>query len=563
MDITFLGATGTVTGSCYLVTVGDRHVMVDCGLYQGLPELIERNYTHPSVRWSEIDVILLTHAHVDHSGLIPRAVKNGFRGYIYTHPATIDLCDILFRDSVEIQKRDAEWISRKHKRAGLQTVRPLYDLRDAIRALKKFRPVEYGEIFEVVPGVSAEYRDAGHILGSASIALDCTENGVKKRIVFSGDLGHHQAPILKEPVGFEKSDAVLIETTYGNRAHESGDLRWKKLKEIIVKAAYDGGKILIPAFAVGRTQEILYIISQMMGRNEVPRIPIFLDSPMAIEATEIHANHSECFDSETLERLKRGENPFKPEMLKMTLTVPQSRKINSVKGSAIIIAGGGMCEGGRIQHHLKHNLYNPTNHLVFVGYQAIGTLGRAILNGERKIRLFKEDILIKAKISAIGAFSAHADKNGLIDWLGKFQTPPETVFLIHGEEHSSKAFSETVREKLGFPTYIPKPGQMADLENLSRITEGERRFIQIPMPETGDLHEIVSRVSVLGDEFHEAVTNYATFLAKRITEPELPDGEPLRKTQEVSDILQHLSEVVGTDVEKLKQAAYITMKVLT
>jgi len=554
MDITFLGATRTVTGSSYLVSAGDRRIMVDCGLYQGRLALQEKNYTHPQVDWAEVDAILLTHAHIDHSGLIPRAVKLGFTGKIYTHAATIDLSEIMLKDSAEIHVQDAKWISRKRKRAGKDPVEPLFDEYDVVGALKQFESVKYDEPFEVCPGFRAEFRDSGHILGAASIAVDATENGLTRRIVFSGDIGHHQAPILREPHGFEEGDVVLIETTYGNRLHETPEDRWNVLRKIVNDSYREKGKILIPAFTVGRTQELLYILGEMMTKDEIPSLPIYLDSPMAISATKVHEKHPECFDAQTHDRIKRGENPFRPDTLVFSQTVEDSKAINRVRGSAIIIAGGGMCEGGRIVHHLKHHLYDRSSHLVFVGYQAEGTLGRVILKGKRKhIRLFGEQIAVNAQITAVGAFSAHADRDGLIDWLRNFSSPPKATFLVHGEEQASMDFGEHVREQLGYQAYLPRLNQQVRLENLDEIDIGKRAFVESRTPSSQDVNEIVARVSFMGHEFQDMVETYVGELGSRIKKAQSAGGEGHWRTQDVSEVLSHLSEAVGGDIDRLEE----------
>ncbi len=552
MELTFLGATQTVTGSSFLLSVGDRRVMVDCGLYQGLPQLQERNYTHPSVDWSEVDAILLTHAHIDHSGLIPRAVRLGFSGPIYAHGATFDLAEIMLKDSAEIHEKDANWLSRKRKRAGKYKVEPLFTMVDVEQALMKFKNVEYGKPVEIGPGMVAEFRDAGHILGAASIAIDCTEGDLKKRVVFSGDIGNHQAPILREPQTFDRADVVLIETTYGNRLHESKEDRVEILKKIIDDAFKKRSKVVIPAFTVGRTQELLYIIGEMMEDRVVPKIPIFLDSPMAISATQVHEKHPECYDRETLDRLKAGENPFNPSTLVLCRSVDDSRKINYHRGAAIIIAGGGMCEGGRIVHHLKHNLYDPDSYLVFVGYQAQGTLGRVIQNGRKSLRLFGEQIAVKAKVTSIGAFSAHADRDGLTHWLAQLDSPPDVVFTVHGEKSASEDFGNHVRKELGYQAYLPRLGQVVDLARLDVVDTADRIFTRTPAPSVSDVRQMVARVSMMGQEFQKTLQDYTRELAGRINEEEESGLDAHWKTIDTREIMGHLSEAVGGDIDRLE-----------
>jgi len=553
MDLSFLGATRTVTGSCFLVAVGDKRVMIDCGLYQGLPQLEERNYAHPGVDWAEVDAILLTHAHLDHSGLIPRAVKLGYRGPIWAHSATVDLADIMLRDSADIHEQDAEWLSRKRRRAGKYEVEPLFGKKDVEDSLGLFRRVEYTESFEVVPGVKAELRDAGHILGSASIALDIAEDGLRRRIVFSGDVGNHHAPILREPEGFEEADAVLIESTYGDKLHESPEDRRKRLREIINDAHANRGKVIIPAFTVGRTQELLYILGEMLNRDEIPPIPIFLDSPMAIAATEVHERHPECFDRETVDRINSGDNPFSPRTLTLAMTVDESRNINRQKDSAVIIAGGGMCEGGRIVHHLKHGVYQPQNYVVFVGYQAEGTLGRVIQRGEKRLRLFGEEIRVKAKVTSIDSFSAHADRAGLLDWLRVFRKAPEVVFIVHGDERPGEELAEHVRKELGYTAYQPRLGQNVDLADLENVAVAKRRFVATRTPNAADVREIVARVSMLGGEFQSAIEGYVGQLGRRIRSAEQEGHEPHWRTEDVRETLEHLAEAVDADLDTLER----------
>jgi metallo-beta-lactamase family protein len=381
--------------------------------------------------------------------------------------------------------------------------------------------------------------------------VDCREGDLGRRIVFSGDIGNHQAPILREPDGFDTADALLIETTYGNRIHDTAGTRGKMLQDIVIQAMRTGGKVVIPAFTVGRTQELLYILGELMVDGRIPRIPIILDSPMAIMATDIHRKHPECFDTETLERIRAGENPFDPPTLRLTRTVAQSRAINRISGPQIIMAGGGMCEGGRIVHHLKHSLYDPDTQVVFVGYQAAGTLGRVILNGAKKLRLFGEEIAVKARIKEITAFSAHADRDGLIDWLGKFAKPPQMTFIVHGEEQAQKDFAETVRERLGFSTYIPRLGQTVDLARLDEAAVGKRIFVGKPTPKAHDIGEIVARVAVAGSEFKDEIESYIGMLGKRIKTAARDETEQKLSDDDAARILEHMSEAVGGDVDRL------------
>jgi metallo-beta-lactamase family protein len=525
--------------------------MVDCGMYQGKPELMERNYVRPPVDWSEVDAILLTHAHIDHCGLIPRAVKLGFSGPVFATPATADITNIMLADSAEIQIGDAEWLSRKRVRAGKAPVEPLYDEKDAEAALRRFKLIEYEDEREIYPGIIAEYRDAGHILGSASIRLSCSDSDGNRKIVFSGDVGHWPAPILKDPVGFEHADIVLCESTYGNRLHDDVSKRKSRMTEIVKEAYKHKAKVVIPSFAVGRTQEVLYILGELMTANSIPRIPIYLDSPMAAEATSVHERHPDCYDKETVERILKHDNPFKPDSLHISKSVKDSIRINRRKGPMIIIAGGGMCEGGRIQHHLKHSLWDQKNHIVFVGYQASGTTGRAILNGAKKVRLFGEEIAVKANLHTIGAFSAHADRDGLIDWLENFQNPPGAVFLVHGEPDAAKSFKAHIEKTIGYNTIIPELDQVVKISKSGKalVTTSEKTSDRTPG--ASDVKEIIARVESRGDEFRSEVEAYATDLGRRIQDSMMSGREPHWKVDEAKEILSHISEVLNIELEKL------------
>lgn len=460
MRLTFLGGVQTVTGSCYLLDTQGGRVLVDCGMFQG--HLEERNWRPLAFDPKEIKALLLTHAHIDHSGFIPRLVKMGFSGRIIATRATLDLCEIMLLDSAHIQEMEAEHLTRKNLRKGKPSVEPLYTTADAAQAFPLFHPVEYGEEVEVIPGVKATFVDAGHILGSSVVQVRVREGKEDLRLVFSGDLGRYHGLILKDPTPMEETHVLLVESTYGNRLHKSLEESQEELIEIINRAYKERGKVLIPSFAVERTQEVLYILNKAHNERRIPSISVYLDSPLAIAATEIFQQHPECFDRETLDLMKTDPHPFSFPGLKMVRSAEESRVLNSIEGG-VIIAGSGMCTGGRIKHHLKHNLWKENTHVIFVGFQAQGTLGRRLVDGASKVKIYGEEIEARAQIHTLGGFSAHADQEELLRWLGQFKKPPAITFVVHGEEHSSTVFSQKIQETLGWKTHLPTLGESVDL----------------------------------------------------------------------------------------------------
>ena len=469
MEITFCGAARTVTGSCFLLQAAGRRILVDCGLFQGGRAFKDRNWQAFPFNPKDIDAVLLTHAHIDHSGLLPRLVRQGFRGRILATRATADLCTVMLPDSAHIQEMDYEWHSRKSRRAGRNGEEPLYTLKDAQATLARFSPVRYGEEVDVLPGVRARFLDAGHILGSALIEVWAAENGRETKIVFTGDLGQRNAPIIRDPETIEQADYLLIESTYGDRLHEDVRGRRQALAEAIQAAAKTGGNLIIPAFAVGRTQELLYDLRELITERAIPETPVFIDSPMAVSATEIFRRHPDCFDAETYEMFAEGRSPFDLPGLTFVRAVEESQALNQRKGGAIIISASGMCEAGRILHHLKHNLWRPEAHLLFVGYQAEGSLGRRLLNGEQHVRVMGEDIVVRAAIHNIGSYSAHADRQGLLDWLGALRTTPRGIFLVHGEDAVLADWSATVNQALSLAPTVPSYGETYRLSDQAEL----------------------------------------------------------------------------------------------
>lgn len=456
MRVEFLGGVRTVTGSATLLEHGPLKCLVDCGMFQGNKDLEERNRsTHPYLS-DEISFILLTHAHMDHSGLIPKLVKEGFSGKIICTKATLDLCAVMLRDSAHIQEMEAEWENRKGKRAGKGRAQPLYTLKDAEKSLQCFQPIGYDEIITLTEGVKVRFRDAGHILGSAIIELWLEEGGRERKLVFSGDLGSPNQPIMRDPSWIEEGDILWLESTYGDRLHKSREETVRELFTIIQDAIDHQAKVVIPAFAVEKTQDVIYVIGQFIRKGLLPSMPVYIDSPLAISATEIFKRNSDCFDEETRDILLKGEDPLELPEIVYTRTTEESKAINEDSRPGIIISASGMCDSGRIKHHLKHHLWRPESHIVIIGYQAEGTMGRRIVDGARRVRLFGEEIAVKAHIHTLGGFSAHADQKGLIEWVSHFKNPQLEVFVNHGEERVSLALARILEEQFPFSVNIPQ-----------------------------------------------------------------------------------------------------------
>ena len=474
MKLTFIGAAHEVTGSCHFLQAAGKNILVDCGMEQG-PDL----YENPGlpIPAGEVDYVFLTHAHIDHSGMLPRLAKDGFKGKIFATFATADLCNIMLRDSAHIQEFEAEWQNRKGRRAGRPEVEPVYTMQDALSAIELLVPCQYREMIRICDDIQIRFTDVGHLLGSASIEVWATEEGVTKKLVFSGDIGNLDQPIIKDPAYTRTADYVIMESTYGNRIHSAEKLDYIGEFTKILKETFDrGGNLVIPSFAVGRTQEMLYFIREIKEKNLLPEYPgfeVYLDSPLAIEATKVFTlNMKDCFDEDAMALVNAGINPLVFPGLHTSTTSDDSKMINFVEKPKVIISASGMCDAGRIRHHLKHNLWRPECTVLFVGYQAQGTLGRRLLEGEKNIRLFGEEIEVHARIESLHGVSGHADMNGLLSWVGAFETPLERVFVVHGEDAVTDEFARTVSEKLGCRTWAPYPGCEADLLTNEIINEG-------------------------------------------------------------------------------------------
>lgn len=465
MKIEFVGGAGTVTGSSYILKNGGFTIMIDCGMFQGRRELKERNFQHLIYAPAEIDAVLLTHAHIDHSGLIPKIVKEGYSNPIFATDATADLCGIMLPDSAHIQEMDIEWINRKQKKLGREAIPPLYTADDAAKSLEFFSPKKYGETFEVVKGVRARFRDAGHILGSAFIELWAEENGRTVKFVFSGDIGTKGQAIIRDPETADEADILLIESTYGDRLHKNREDTFLEFKQVILESFNRRGNIIIPSFAIERTQEIIYVLGRLIKKGEIPPIPIYIDSPLAISATEVFKKNAHLFDDEMRALLSAGDNPLEFPGLHYTRSPEESKRLDESRGS-IIIAASGMCTAGRIKFHLANNLYRAESCVVFVGYQAEGTLGRRLVDGEKRVSIYGEDIAVRAKIHTLGGFSAHADRDHLLEWMSSIKNERMRVFVVHGEESASNAFAASVRERFGCQTTAPRWGEIVDLDTM-------------------------------------------------------------------------------------------------
>lgn len=472
MKLSFFGAAHAVTGSCHCLEVGGKKILIDCGLQQGRDE-----YDNNALDFSPnyIDYVIVTHAHIDHSGRIPLLVKEGFQGQIYTTRLTGKLLSIMLRDSAHIQESDAQWQNQKGKRAGRDPVEPLYTIADAEAALEQLCTVEYNEILDLCEGVKVRFNDAGHLLGSSTVELWLTEGGVSKKIVFSGDLGNVDQPIIRDPDYVDQADYVVTESTYGDRDHEPPESYTEALAELIDDVFSKGGNIIIPSFAVGRTQELLYFIREIKAQGLVKSVPNFtvcVDSPLAVEATTIYSGDLRGYlDEEAIAVIQSGENLFTFPGLTLSRTSEESKALNADQSSKIIISASGMCDAGRIRHHLKHNLWRPECAVVFVGYQGEGTLGRRLLDGAKSVKLFGEEIAVRSRIINFKGLSSHADRTHLLDWVEHFAPTPEHVFVVHGDAPVTEIFAQTLNER-GIPAHAPLYQEVYDLATNTMLAKG-------------------------------------------------------------------------------------------
>ena len=482
MNITFLGAAKTVTGSNFLVEAAGKKFLVDCGMYQGKAALEMENSEEFLYDVSEIDFMLLTHAHIDHSGRIPKLYNEGYRGPIYAHRATVDLCAIMLPDSGHIQETEVEWKNRKRLRAGLEPLPPLYTAEEAAKCLEIFKPVEYDQIIDVADNIQVRYNDAGHMLGSSIIEIWVTENGKTEKIVFTGDIGNNDIPLLDSPTMIEDADYLVMESTYGSRLHMRNDDKANIFLNVVSETLDHGGRVVIPSFAVGRTQEILYEIDKIKDSHkddeefqrkyqQLMKTPVFVDSPLAISATEVFKKNTDLFEEEVQEKLRHGDHPLEFPGLQFTRTADESKALNETYYPSIIISASGMCDIGRIKHHLKHNLWNPSSTILFVGYQAPGTLGRTIVDGADKVKIFGEEISVNARVEYIEGYSGHADQEWLLNFVYSFIKKPRHIFLVHGEEESEEVLKGLIERNTQILVTIPSFGEKYEVADIPKLEE--------------------------------------------------------------------------------------------
>lgn len=526
MNITFLGAAKTVTGSCYLVETKDTKFLIDCGLFQGSKNEAILNAEPFPFNPGDLDFMLLSHAHIDHSGRIPKLYMNGFTGDIYATKATVQLCGIMLPDSGHIQETENEWTNRKRQRAGKSKVKPLYTVKEATECLKLFKSVAYDEEFNINKNIRVKFNDAGHILGSAILEIWVKENDRETKVVFSGDLGNKGIPILKDPTIINDADYLVIESTYGDRLHalKQGSEKVENFINIITETVAKGGNVVIPSFAVGRTQDIIYELNKYMDMssekvNKVLNLPVFVDSPLATSATQVFRENLDCFDEEAKEYIANGDNPLDFPMLSFTQSPEESKKLNERNDSIIIISASGMCDAGRIKHHLKHNLWRPESTILFVGYQAEGTLGRRIIDGATKVKIFGEEISVNARIEVIPGFSGHADKSGLLSWIKSISKKPKKVFVVHGEQETMSIFAQTITDEFGIACIVPSRGD-------SYVVSANNVYENVPTAEVRNKFRrlaVVDMLETLKEEFDEIANILKGDLKKEKSDVEIDE----------------------------------------
>lgn len=537
MKIKFCGASTGVTGSCHLLTSGEHKILLDCGQFQGGKAQEALNFEPFPFEPSEIECVILSHAHIDHCGRLPLLVKRGFTGKIYCTDATADLLDVMLKDSGYIHEKDAEWKSRKNERAGKPPVEPLYTVNDAMEALKYVEPILYDQQIAINDDMNIVFNDAGHILGSAITELWVTEDGKESKIVFSGDLGMTDRPILRDPTIIKKADYVIMETTYGNRIHPENATSIEKLLDIVLKTVKRGGNVVIPAFAVGRTQELIYEFNKFYDSHEEYRkaldsLMVYVDSPMATTATEVFRRNAQVFDDETREFILKGDNPLDFKNLKFTRSTEESQRLNMDRHPKVIISASGMCEAGRIRHHLKHNLWDARNSIIFVGYQAEGTLGRKLIEGAKEVTLFGEVIHVNAQIYNLEGFSGHADQNGLFSWLAGFIRKPKQIFLVHGEKQSKIDFGELIKEKLAYEPVVVMGNSEFELDmNTAQVVNREQAI------EDGEKYEEVQKVRDKISDIHTGI-EHILYNANLAVNDELPESKMIK----INNIIQELEK---------------------
>lgn len=549
MKITFLGATRTVTGSNFLVEAAGKKFLVDCGMWQGRAELEEQNREEFQFNPAEIDFMLLTHAHIDHSGRIPKLYNEGFKNKIYAHKATCDLCALMLPDSGHIQEMENQWKNKKRVRKGQKEVDPLYTAEDAARSLEIFEPVQYDEIIEITPEIHVRFNDAGHMLGSSIIELWVKEDGKETKTVFTGDLGNNDIPLLDSPTMIESADYVVMESTYGSRIHLKNEEKAELFLNIVSETLDNGGTVVIPSFAVGRTQEILYEINKLKETKDdeefrrkyktLMKSNVYVDSPLAISATEVFRENMNLFEEEVQEEMMKGDNPLEFPGLQFTRTADESKALNEDQRPSIIISASGMCEVGRIKHHLKHNLWNPKSTVLFVGYQAPGTLGYNIVNGEKTVKIFGDEIAVNARIEYIEGYSGHADQEGLMNFIYSFINKPKKIFLVHGEEESQDIFKAKVEEEAQIPVIIPQWGETYEIDKENDKVEVVGK---IERRETANTlrREIMQRLSKLRNE----IQDMEDYVKQDVQDTNLSDREVFAINERIKDLEKQILNII-------------------
>ncbi len=547
MNITFLGATKTVTGSNFLVEAAGKKFLVDCGMYQGKATDELENEAPFLYNPSDIDFMILTHAHIDHSGRIPKLYNEGFKGPVYATKATCDLCSIMLPDSGHIQEQENEWKNKKRMRKGEKAIPPLYTAEEATKCLEIFKPIKYDEIIDIDENIHVRFNDAGHMLGSSIIELWVNEDGKETKTVFTGDLGNNDLPLLSSPTMIDDADYLVMESTYGDRLHVGTDNKAEVFLNIVAETLDKGGTVVIPSFAVGRTQEILYelnIIKDQKAQDEkfkaeyekLTKAPVYVDSPLAISATEVFKDNVDLFDDETKEIMQRGDNPLEFPGLKFTRTADESKALNESNEPSIIISASGMCEVGRIKHHLKHNIWNPNSTILFVGYQAPGTLGRTIVDGAKKVKIFGEEFSVNARIEYIEGYSGHADQQWLLNFVYSFIKKPKHIFLVHGEPNGQLVLKDKIIENTKIPVTIPGFGESYTLdENL----EVKQRY-QEPVDKKFLRLQVLERMETLQEE----IEDMKTIIKEDMLEQDKSDEEIARLNEKVKELEKKIVEII-------------------
>ena len=546
MKVTFLGATKTVTGSNFLVEGAGKKFLVDCGMYQGSATDEFENEEPFLFNVNEIDFMLLTHAHIDHSGRIPKLYNEGYRNQVIATKATCDLCSIMLPDSGHIQEMEVEWKNKKRERKGEEPLPPLYTAADAAKCLEIFRPVQYDEIIDIDENIKVRFNDAGHMLGSAIIEVWVTENGKTEKIVFTGDLGNNDIPLLSPPTMIENTDYLVMESTYGNRLHMRNDDKAKIFLDVVYETLEKGGTVVIPSFAVGRTQEILYELNRIKEDEhdeefykkykKLMSVPVYVDSPLAISATEVFKENMNLFNEETQKIINEGDNPLEFSGLKFTRTADESKALNASQESSIIISASGMCEVGRIKHHLKHHLWEPNSTILFVGYQAPGTLGRKLVDGEKKVKIFGEEIAVNARIEYIEGYSGHADQEWLMNFVYSFTYPPKHIFLVHGEPEGQIVLKQKLEENTNIPITIPDFGESYELnENIDMVGKvndtAKERYLRL---------EVLERMNTLKEELEDM----SNIVKEEYLDKSVADDEIIKIKDRLKDLENQIVRIV-------------------